>query len=75
MAVVPLFLLIVPLLLALGVVYYVLLVCAILQMLRRDVNQVLLVFAFLSLIPTLFVVGVCILIIWHIHKGEAKEGG
>ena len=54
------------------VLYYVLLVQAILQMLRSRVNQVLLTFALLSLvtIPPIFLLGVSVLIIWHFHKKD-----
>ena len=54
------------------VLYYVLLVQAVLQMLRSKVNQVLLTFAFLSLvtIPPIFLLGVSVLIIWHFHKKD-----
>ena len=54
------------------VLYYVLLVQAILQMLRSKANQVLLTFALLSLvtIPPVFLLGVSILIIWHLHKKD-----
>ena len=54
------------------VLYYVLLVRAVLQMLRSKVNQVLLTFALLSLvtIPPVFLLGVSVLIIWHFHKRD-----
>ena len=54
------------------ILYYVLLVQAILQMLRSKVNQVLLTFALLSLvtIPPVFLLGVSVLIIWHFHKKD-----
>jgi hypothetical protein len=52
------------------VLYYVLLVRAILEMLRLDVNRILLTFTFLSLIvlPPTLLMGIFILIIWHYHK-------
>ncbi len=55
--------------LALLVIYYVLLVRALLQMLRSETNQVLLVFGFLSLLPAppVIVMGIMILIIWALH--------
>ena len=58
------------------VVYLVLLVRAIIDMLRSDVNGVLLTFAFLSLIlfPPFLVMGVMILIIWHHHKRDVLAG-
>lgn len=54
------------------ILYYVLLVQAILQMLRSKVNQVLLTFAFLSLVilPPTLLLGIFILIIWHFHKKD-----
>jgi hypothetical protein len=52
------------------VLYYVLLVRAILEMLRLDVHRILLTFTFLSLIvlPPTLLMGIFILIIWHYHK-------
>ena len=58
-------------LLALIVLYYVLLVRSILEMLRRNVEQnVLLTFAFLSLIfsPFTLIMGINVLIIWRFYK-------
>ncbi len=57
-------------LLGLLVLYYALLVRAILEMLRLDVNKILLTFAFLSLmaLPPTVLLGIFILIIWHYHK-------
>ncbi len=65
-----LFTLAVIVLLGLIVLYYTLLVRAILEMLRLDVNKILLTFAFLSLIvlPPTLLLGIFILIIWHYHK-------
>ena len=56
--------------LPLMVIYYVFLVRAILEMLRRTANPILLTFAFGSLIPIppVIVLGVLILIIWNSHK-------
>ena len=56
--------------LGLMVLYYTLLVRVILEMLRLDVNKILLTFAFLSLIvlPPTLLLGIFILIIWHYHK-------
>ena len=58
------------------ILYYVLLVQAILQMLRSKVNQVLLTFAFLSLVilPPTLLLGIFILIIWHFHKKDLPSG-
>ncbi len=55
---------------ALIVVYYVFLVRAVIEMLRRDTNIVLMAFAFLALIPLppLAIMGILVIIIWHIHK-------
>ena len=52
------------------VVYYILIARSILQMLRVKANTVLLVFAFLALIPVplLVIMGVVVMIIWNIHK-------
>ena len=58
-------------LLGLIVLYYVLLVKSILDMLRRNIKQnVLLTFAFLSLIfsPFTLILGINVLIIWTIYK-------
>ncbi len=52
------------------VVYYVFMARAILDMLRRNANPVLLVFAFIALIPVppAVVMGIVIMIIWSQHK-------
>jgi hypothetical protein len=58
-------------LLGLIVLYYVLLVRSILDMLRRDIQQrILLTFAFLSLIfsPFTLIMGINVIIIWAIYK-------
>lgn len=58
-------------LLGLIVLYYVLLVMSILDMLRRNIEQkILLTFAFLSLIfsPFTLIMGINVLIIWGIYK-------
>jgi hypothetical protein len=62
-------------LLGLIILYYVLLVRAILQMLGREMNTVLLVFAFLSLLFTPFtlIMGIMVLIIWKLHKKQVPE--
>ena len=54
------------------VVYYIFLARSILQMLRANPNQVLLVFAFLALIPVppALVMGIVIMIIWAIHRQD-----
>jgi hypothetical protein len=56
--------------LIIAVIYYVLLVLAILEMLRRETHIVLLVFAFIALcpLPPCVVMGVLLIIIWHLHK-------
>ena len=63
---------VVVILLSLLVIYYSLLVRAIIQMLKHNVSSVLLTFSFLSLIPfpLILILGVMILIIWHFHKKE-----
>lgn len=58
-------------LLGLIVLYYVLLVRSILDMLRHDIQQkILLTFAFLSLIfsPFTLIMGINVIIIWVIYK-------
>lgn len=57
-------------LIGLIVLYYVLIVRAILQMLRTDPNPVLLVFAFVACVFTPFtlVLGIVVLIIWRYHR-------
>ncbi len=58
------------LMLVLLVIYYVLLVQAVLDMLRRKANTALLVFAMLGLIPLppLIILGVLMIIIWTLHR-------
>ena len=58
------------LILVLLVFYYVLLVRAVLDMLRRKANTALLVFAMLGLIPLppLIILGVGMIIIWTLHR-------
>ncbi len=58
------------------VVYYILIARSILQMLRVKANTVLLVFAFLALIPVppLVITGVVVMIIWNIHKKALATG-
>ncbi len=63
--------LVVLLLLGLILFYYVILVRSILDMLRRDIQQkILLTFAFLSLIfsPFTLIMGISVIIIWVIYK-------
>ena len=64
-------------LLALLVLYYSLLVKAILQMLGRETNSVLLFFSFLALVPSPFtiVAGILIMIIWKLHKRTLAPAG
>ena len=52
------------------VIYYVLLVRAVLDMLRRKANTALLVFAMMGLIPVppLIILGVLMIIIWTLHR-------
>ena len=58
------------------ILYFVLLVRAVIDMLRHDVHGVLLTFAFLSLIPfpPILIMGIMILIIWHHHKRDILAG-
>ncbi len=58
------------------VAYYILIARSILQMLRVKANTVLLVFAFLALIPVppLVITGVVVIIIWNIHKEALATG-
>ncbi len=67
---------VIPILLAVVVVYLVFMVRAVIDMLRYDVHGVLLTFAFLSLIPfpLTLVLGITILIIWHYHKKDILAG-
>ena len=61
--------------LGLLILYYVLLVRATLEMLRRDANKVLLAFSFLALVPAppFLILGILIIIIWNIHKKTLPE--
>lgn len=56
--------------LGLLLLYYFLLVRAILEMLRYNTNMVMLTFSFLALVPLppLLIIGFFIIIIWHMHK-------
>ncbi len=68
---VAVFIAVILVLLGLIVLYYVLLVRSILDMLRRNIEQkVLLTFAFLSLIfsPFTLIMGINVMIIWVIYK-------
>ena len=58
------------------VLYFILLVRAVIDMLRYDVHGVLLTFAFLSLIPfpPILIMGIMILIIWRSHKRDILAG-
>ena len=64
-------------LLGLIILYFVLLIRAIIQMLRYNVSSVLLVFSFISLIPfpLILILGIMILIIWHYHKKDILNKG
>ena len=61
--------------LGLLVLYYLLLVRAILEMLRHDANRVMMTFSFLALVPVppLLILGIVIIIIWHIHKKSLTQ--
>ena len=58
--------------LGLLVLYFVLIVRAIIQMLRYGASSVLLVFSFISLVPfpLILILGITILIIWRYHKKD-----
>ena len=62
-------------LIGLLVLYFVLLVRAIIQMLHYQVSGVLLTFSFISLIPIPFmlILGIMILIIWRSHKRDIQS--
>lgn len=62
-------------LLGLLVAYYVLLVRSILEMLRVNAHSVLMVFAFLALVPVPFflIMGIMMIIIWRLHRKTLKE--
>jgi len=65
-----------PLFIVILVIYYILLIRVALQMLRcNNINQVLLVFVFIALIPIppLLIMGIAILIIWSFHKRTLEE--
>ncbi len=61
--------------LGLLILYYFLLVRAILEMVRHDTNVVMMVFSFLALVPVppLLILGIAIIIIWHIHKKSLTQ--
>ncbi|MGB3562792.1 MAG: hypothetical protein WBH85_04260 [Thermoanaerobaculia bacterium] len=70
---------VIPVLLALIgalIVYFVLMVRAIIDMLRHDANGVLLGFALLALmpLPPFVVMGIMVLIIWQYHKRDILAG-
>ena len=69
--IIPVLLIIIGLL----ILYFVLIVRAIIQMLRHKISNVLLTFAFLSLIPfpPILILGIVILIIWHYHKNDIQS--
>jgi hypothetical protein len=62
-------------LIGLLILYFVLLVRAIIQMLHYKVSGVLLTFSFISLIPVPFmlIMGITILIIWRSHKRDIQS--
>ncbi len=63
------------LILVLLVIYYVLLVRAVLDMLRQKTNTALLVFAMLGLLPLppFIILGVLVIIIWTLHGRTGAE--
>ena len=60
------------LIVSLLILYFVLLMKAIVEMLKQNVSSVLLTFSFISLIPfpLILILGIQVLIIWHFHKKE-----
>ena len=61
--------------LAAVILYYVAMVRSVIEMLRLEANNVLLVFAFLALFPfpLVLLAGVTILIIWRYHRRDLLE--
>jgi hypothetical protein len=59
-------------LVALLILYYVLLVRALVEMIRLDASGVMIVFTYLSLIPfpLLLILGILNLIIWHFVRAD-----
>jgi len=59
------------------IAYLVFITRAIIEMLRHDTHSVLLIFAFLALLPLppFIVLGIMVLIIWHYHKKDILAGG
>lgn len=72
-----LLLIILPLMLlvVLLVIYYIFLIRAVLEMLSKETNKVLLVYTFLALIPLpiFIILGITILIIWNAYKRNLAE--
>ena len=58
------------------VVYLVLMVRTVLDMLRCEAHGVVLTFAFLALIPfpPILIMGIMVMIIWHLHKRDLSAG-
>ena len=58
--------------LVLLIIYYIFMARAVLQMLVRDTNTVLLTFSFLALLPTppTVIMGILVMIIWRCHRGS-----
>ncbi len=58
--------------LGLLIVYFVLLVRALVEMIRLDAPAVMIVFTYISLIPAppLLILGIMNLIIWHLVRGD-----
>ena len=57
------------------ILYFVLLVRALVEMIRRDAPTVLIVFTYISLVPfpLLLILGVLNLIIWHLVRKDLIE--
>jgi len=60
--------------LVLLIIYYVFMARAIMQMLVRDTNTVMLIFSFLALLPTppTVIMGILVMIIWRRHRGYCR---
>ena len=60
--------------LVLLIIYYIFMARAVLQMLVRDTNTVLLTFSFLALLPTppTVIMGILLMIIWICHRGYCR---
>ncbi len=57
------------------IVYFVLLVRALVEMIRLDAPTVMIVFTYISLVPAppLVILGILNLIVWHMVRGDLNE--